>query len=501
MLLVLLGSQPCHAAKLKAYVSTFAVSTPENRDELKTALQTLLMSRLNSEEIRAVDNQAEADIQIAASYIAFGTVFSLDALVKTNSGEFIDRVFVQGDAQNELIPSVVEMARRLQRALIKWNPALTAKAVSNDPLPAPVVKAASPVAVKIPPAPVKKAVPPEAKPATVAKARLPEPAKPPYKPWVSQRLPEILNGIATGRTRVSGETEIFITGEHYLGFYLKGETLQFLSEIVFEADEKVVGVDVADLEHNGTAALYVSILKNGLSASQVFIPEKNVLRKIGDNLPYLLRGIALEGNGQKIFAQKTDATGNFSGDVYELVKKGDVFSIKNPLQLPLFGNLYNFNRFTGAKGGKFFVVTHPDGYLLVYSKDKKQLWKSREKFGGRETNACPPTSTDPASPLQANCTFAPPQRLQVTATGKVIVSRNTGLTTSGARRSYSKNSVVQLSWNGTSLQETGRTEQSHYYLADYSYDDQNDALLLLEVEPNADQPEERGSRIVATRVK
>jgi len=133
LLILILGSQVCHAVSLKAYVHKFSVSIPENREDSKVALQTLLMSRLNRAEIQAVDNQADAEIQIVGSYIVFGTVFSLDAVVKTSSGVFIDRVFVQGDAENELIPSVAEMAKRLRRAILKWNPLVASSATLEPP--------------------------------------------------------------------------------------------------------------------------------------------------------------------------------------------------------------------------------------------------------------------------------------------------------------------------------------------------------------------------------
>jgi hypothetical protein len=453
------------------------------------------MSRLNSAEIQAVENQADAEIEIIGSYIVFGTVFSLDAVVKTSSGVFIDRVFVQGDAENELIPSVAEMAKRLRRAILKWNPLLASSATAEPPEPA---------AEKIPLATVKKEIRPAVKPVTTPKPVIttkavtaPKPEKISAKPWVSPRFADTFNGIATGRTIAAEGTEIFMTAEHYLRYYLKNDDLKFIAEVVFEPEEQVIGVDVADMDSNGTPEIYVSILKEGVAASQVYVSENRQLKKVKANLPYLLRGIALEGKARRIFAQKITADGSFSGYVYELAKSGENFTVKNPLQLPLFANLYNFNRFKDSKGRLLFVVAHPDGYLLVYSPDKKQLWKSRDKFGGSETLVCNAKVVDASSPLVTACNFSPPQRLLVTSGGEVIVSRNIGLTTSGAIRSYSKNNVVKLIWNGTALEEKQRTEQSQNYLADFSFDELSRELMLLEVEPKRETWGERGSRVVA----
>lgn len=478
-----LGANSCQAAVVKAFVNRFTVSTGENREELKGSMQVLLMSRLNSEEIQATDRPSDADILIDPSYIAFGTVFSLDALVKTASGQFVDRVFVQGDTQNELIPSVVEMAKRLRYSILKWHPELAAKAKAEKPLLVADVKA--------PVAPVKKESRKDVKALQPPKAE-----KVPEKPWTSQRLAERYSFIASGLDRGADGVEIFAATERSLNFYLKGESLQFVSETQFEADEKIVGVDVADLEGNGTVEVYVSILKLGLPASQVYQLENRTLRKVKDNIPYLLRGIALDGKEKRIYAQRLDANTEFVGEVYQLVKGGDEYSVKNPIQLPLFGNLYNFGRFVDAKGKTHFVVTHPDGYLLVYSKDKKQLWKSREKFGGSEVQLCKAEKIDPLTQTPKPCNSYLPQRIQVTAAGEVIAARNTGIYFESDRRSYSKNALVKLKWDGAALQEKWRSTQSQGYLADFSHDSRTGRLLLLEVEPMPETGGERGSRVV-----
>jgi len=226
LLISILVGQPCHAERLKAYVTRFSVCSAENRDELNGALQTLLMSRLNSEEIQSIENQAEADVLVAGSYIVFGTVFSLDAVIRTSSGVFIDRVFVQGDTQNELIPGVAEMARQLQRAILKWRPS---SAVTGS-----VHAAASPVGKSLAKS-VKKDTPVKPEPAV-----MPTRSNPTDTPWISQRLPEAMTGIAAGRSLTAEGAEIFMSSDNSLRHFRKTRELQLLSEVFFEADEKVI---------------------------------------------------------------------------------------------------------------------------------------------------------------------------------------------------------------------------------------------------------------------
>lgn len=494
--------QPCHAAKVKVYVNKFSVSTTENRDELKSTFQAMLMSRLNSAEIQAVENPSDAEIQVWGSYFVFGTVFSMDTLIKTSAGSFIDRAYVQGDTQNELIPSVLLLAKLLRRSILKENPAF-ANQLADTPLSTSFEKMgpiaqkkeshSKTTAVKTSPVTVRKTV--DAEPIPVSKTEVKTLSG---KSWVSQRLPETMTSMAIGRTRADKGVEVFITGERYLRYYLKTRTLQYVSAVAFNPDEKIIGVDVADLDHDQSQEIYVTVLKEGRPASQVYILENNQFKKIADNIPYVLRSIALDGKDRKIYAQNINNSGNFAGDVFQLNKRGMDFIAENPLQLPQFGNLYSFNRFTGSDGKQLYIVNHPDGYLLVYSVDGKLLWKSRDKFGGSEALLCQAENRETTAPV---CNSYLHQRLQVSKAGDIFVVRNTGQSGSGLNRHFTKSGVIIFFWNGSSLQERLRTAQSHSYLADYSYDEQSKELQLLEIEPITTGQEDRGSTVVVTKVE
>ncbi len=101
------------AGVLKAYFPGFAVTGAQNRDEMRTGLRTLLVSRLGGDAIFAVDTPADADIIVTGSYVAFGTIFSIDAVVRNSTGVFLARAFVQGEGKDELIPAVGKLAKEL----------------------------------------------------------------------------------------------------------------------------------------------------------------------------------------------------------------------------------------------------------------------------------------------------------------------------------------------------------------------------------------------------
>lgn len=116
------------AGMIKAYFKDFAVTGPQNGDEMRRGLKTLLSSRLGSALILAVDTPAEADILVSGDYVEFGTIFSVDAVARSREGTLLARAFVQGDGKEELVPAVGKLASELAGEVRKASQ-------SSPPLP------------------------------------------------------------------------------------------------------------------------------------------------------------------------------------------------------------------------------------------------------------------------------------------------------------------------------------------------------------------------------
>lgn len=475
--------------QLKAYVSAFAVTGAPNRDELKTALQTLMMSRLTGDTIIAVDSPAGVDITVTGSYVVFGKVFSIDAVAKNSSGNVVARAFAQGDSQDELIPAVGKLAKSLAEEVAKTY--VPASSPQHPPTSAPQEKSAATDIVRKETASA--AVPDIVRPKEVERSA--------GAGWVSQRLAGAMTGIAQGRTLPNGEREIFLAGVRTIRYYRQGKDMKLIAEVSLDNDEKILSIDSADLDGDGVPEVYLTVLSGDYLASQVWVPSDNTLKKVAGKLAYFFRGIALDGKGKKIYAQEKGIDGEYYGDVYELVKSGDAFMLKNSIKLPKFGNLYNFNRFTDAQGKSNFILFNPDGYLLVYSPERELLWKSSDKFGGSELYFTRPPSSSVTVSTAASRTVFMDQRIEVTGDGEIMVPQNAGFWVIGINRSYSKNSVFCFTWNGSSLEEKWRTRQGQNYLADFAYDARTKELLLLEVVQKEGLVEKGASAVYLKKVE
>jgi hypothetical protein len=456
--------QAC-AGQLRVHVAAFSVTGSQNKDEMRTIIQNLLASRLSSDTITVVESAVGADVVISGSYVMFGKIFSIDGAAKSSGGGIVSRAFVQGDSQDELIPAIGKFAKVLSEDLARIK--ITTPAAVP---PTPEAKSTAVVARKesIKEAPSAEIVRPE------------EIKKSAGSSWVSQRLTGAMTSMAMGRTFANGEREIFMTGNQTLRYYRQGSELQLVSEIGYNVGEKILSVDTGDLDGDGVPEVYVTVISGNYLMSQVWVPGDKGLRKIAEKLPYFFRSIALAGGPRKIYAQEISIDDTYYGDVHELVKAGDKYSLKNPIKLPRFGNIYSFNMFNDAKGAPLFVVFNRDGYLIVSSLEGKELWRSSDKFSGSELYFQRSESAPRNNDYPSRLVFLD-QRIIVTKDGEVIVPQNAGWTVIGNARYYSKYSVFGFTWNGSSLDEKWHTKQSQNYLADYAYDEGTKELLLAEV--------------------
>ena len=449
------------AAQLKVYVSEFVITGAPNKEEMRPALQTLMQSRLNGEVLKTVDGKSAAEIIVAGSYIAFGKIFSLDAVAKNAEGKVIGRSFVQGDTQDELIPAIGKLAGILSEDISR-SYGLSATSASSPSVNAAPVQGKESLTL----------------PAPSEIVRPVQQGKISGSGWISERIPGAMSSFTAGRTLQNGEQEIFAAGNRTLRYYQRGNELRLIAETTLEVGNKILGVDSADLDNDGVTEIFLSVKNGDHVSSIVYIPADGSLKKVAEKLPYLFRSIALDGKEKKLYAQQLNMDDDFYGDVYEVEKKGASYSLAKPLKIPKGSNIFTFNMFSG-KGKVFFLSLNADGYLIVFSQQGEELWRSSDKFGGSELSYERAPNSEKSGPFTRNVFLD--QRMTVTRDGEIIVPQNAGFWIIGNSRTYSKYSVFAFGWNGASLEEKWHTKQSQNYLADYSYDEQKKELILLEV--------------------
>lgn len=463
---------PCQAAQLRVYVKDVNAVGAQNKDEMKATLQTLLASRINGGQIVSVGSAAEADVIISGTYISIGKIFSLDALAKNNSGKIVARSFVQGENQNELIPAVGKLAEKLMaeldRSVTPSGTTIASAAVATNATASSFVTASQPDIIKSEPFTT----------ATSGEFIKQEATSTADGNWQSKRLEGAANLLAIGATLGDGSREIFLAEDRRISYFRKGSELKLVTTIELGNAEKIISIDALHLETK--TELYVTIIRSNDLQSQVLQVQGDKLVRIAENMPYYFRVAALAGGSKKLYVQSMGRDDHFYGDVNEAKRSGSRIELKKAIKMPRFANIYTFNQFSDKEAKTFTTTFNPDGYLLVYDQEGRELWRSNDKFGGSELyfqreGADVRVTGDIYHWIFMN------QRIQVTSKNEVLVGKNDGFWILGNARSYKKGAVYNMVWNGSSLEEKWRTKDTQNYMPDFILDEDRNELLLLQM--------------------
>lgn len=485
-LLISLTAAPSFADQIRLFVSGIETVGVPNKDEMKAIVQTLLASRLNGAGIAAVESLAEADVVVNGTYISTGKLFSIDAVAKTTAGKTLTRAFVQGEKTDDLIPSVGMLAEKLSAELVK--------VYARDKSAAPVQGAVVTPVIEIPhkanvvTAPVSDFIKPQAE------------APRSSSDWISPRLTGAANLLALGATLPNGSREIFLAEAHRLAYYRQGDAMRLVAEAELGPAGKIISLDTLQ-GSDGSVDIYVTIIRKNEPASQIWQVKGDKLALVADKLAYFFRTANLSGGPKKLYVQTMGRDEDFYGTVAEATRIGSTVVLKNTIAMPRFGTIYSFNQFRDRDGKSFMTVINPDGYLIVYDQQLKELWRSNDKFGGSELYFQKEDDLNLRLTGELTRWIFMNQRMQVSSKGEIVVGKNDGFWVLGNSRSYKRGAVYCLAWNGSSLEEKWRTRDTQNYMPDFFYDEARNELLMLQTVQRPGLSERGASSLTIKKVE
>ncbi len=203
------------------------------------------------------------------------------------------------------------------------------------------------------------------------------------RPSLVRRLKAEIRGVDMGDVDGDGKTELILIDKRKVFVYKwkKGPYLFKVIEGVWSAN--YIYMNAADLDGNGRDEVYVSNATETGTASFVLEWDGSQFKEIVNDQDWLIRITDLPGMGRVILGQKRNAEGNYSGRVHILKRQGPDFVPAAPLDLPRFGNVFNFIQCDlSGEGARSTVLLGPWEHLEVYGPAGGHLWKSDQFFGG-----------------------------------------------------------------------------------------------------------------------
>lgn len=246
-----------------------------------------------------------------------------------------------------------------------------------------------------------------------------------------------------------------------------GQKNQHKTEINLKKNLTYLAIDSLDLNQNGRPEIFLSAVKNGVPASEVYEFDGQTLSEVAQGLPMLFRAIDHPTRGKLLLAQKRrDLSVPFSERPQLTVFSEGKYQAEADYPMPLPVDIYGFTPLTLDDGSEAAVYLSRSDYLKVKNSQGSDLYESADYFGGSEVTL----ELKPLARDDMKVPYFVPLRL-IVAKGEILVPQNDGQRTTMSWRKYDKSRVVSLKWNGLALEEQWKTTDQAGQTADFAYAD------------------------------
>ena len=294
--------------------------------------------------------------------------------------------------------------------------------------------------------------------------------------WKSHNFKFLINGLALGDVDGDGKIETVIAAPHAVYIY-RAENNRFYKtqELPQSRNRNIIGVDVADINGNGTPEIFVTSLNAHKNVMRSFVLEydgKNYNEIVKDRSWYYrvvehpLRGSILFGQ-----RQRTGGEDPFSETIFEMTWEGSDYQPGNKILTSGRANLMGFAYGNVLNDGRELAIAYNDkDYFQIFNASGKVEWKGAKQYGGSTLYL----AMAPSSPGETGNLRYLPMRIYVMdidANGKNEVIAVKNAEEAGRHlerfRKYTNSQIESLSWNGLGLTTNWKTREISGYIRDF----------------------------------
>jgi TolB-like protein len=329
--------------------------------------------------------------------------------------------------------------------------------------------------------------------------------------WKSRSFKQRITGMAIGDIDGDGKKETVFTTEHTVEAYRYDNQRFIKINTLAERNlDHLIGVDVADINGNGVAEIYVSALDPYRKYVKSFVMEFSgkTYTEIVKDTDWYLRVIDMPQRGKVLIGQRQGLESPFDKPIFELVWQNSGYEPANRIMGAKRANVMGFCLGNAMNdGSEAAVVFDKLDYLRVYDSSGKQIWKDGEISGGTPHYFELP---DAGSKDMKNYAYYPTRILiqDINKDGKndVITVNNHRLSELLSFRSFTAGEIEVRDWDGIGLAVLWKTRKlsgyfSDFGLGDFDNDGQDELVAALVINTGSVVLTEPKSAIIAYELK
>jgi TolB-like protein len=448
------------------------------RGKVDAAMQAVAASgKVNEAAARSIGSRLNADFTLFGSLTVLGNNVSIDAKMVDISGNKPTMTFFdQSQDLGAVITKINLIAADINDKIFGRTPVATQASAAVAAAPQPAQKKA----IYAHPESVLKGdgfinQGKDAEDSAIMMSR--ESRQSSQKFWKSANFKHVINGVSLGDVDGDGKIEtVTVTPDTVIIYRSKAGRFHKVAEISAGGSLNLTGVDVADINENGTAEIFVTTLnakKNVLASFVLEFDGQNFVRLV-DGSPWFFRVTDTPARGKILLGQRPRVSKPYSGKIYEMRWQNSGYVPTDEIKTPRQTNLLGFTIGDVLNDGQETAVAYkPDDRLRIIDAAGKVTWEGSNRWGGSMLHFSAP----PEDRGDADIRIYLPLRLLIRQSAgslgsAVITAKNYEL--SGHKlgfRKYTKSEIVALTWDGIGLVPGWKTRQISGFIQDLAVGD------------------------------
>ena len=455
-----------------------------DRKDVETAIENVAGSRKIDENLaRSIGQQLNADFVLFGSLTVFGNSVSIDSKMVDVAAEkptmtFFDQSQDLGAVITKINLIAADINANLfgRLAVAKPSPAQppATQPAPSQPQPSSQTKQTDQKDIYAHPEKLLEGSRPD-EGGELGIAR--EGAREIYKNfWRSASFKHLINGVAVGDVDGDQKLEtVVITPDTVIIYRSEQDRFFKTHELEKSRQKNYIGVDVADINENGYAEIFVTSLNNLRNKTSSFVLEydgKNYIKTV-KRTGWFFRVADLPARGKVLFGQKHRSGKPFAGDIFEMQWQNSEYEPLNQVKTPRDLSLMGLTLGDVLNDRQEIVAAYkPNDRLQLFDTKGEEIWTGNERHGGSMLFYAGPK--EDMGDIENRVYF--PMRLIIRkpkeGLNELIAVKNSDLTNMKLEfRKFTEGHIEALSWSGLGMAPNWKTRKITGYIQDFAVAD------------------------------